>query len=257
MRLSFNSRLRIIVCLIAVTISVAATNPLSARQISSTSLAKPRSLLAYVFDERFSVLRAQPGTEAPFLRRLRTGHRVYLPIGQADLAPAKYRKVVVSRNVVGWMPAAALAAPGIPGDDEKLLRYASAQPNEKALIALRILTVHFDRSPLRARALLRLGQLAEAVSAGLSNRANRKLEKEELQLPDGIGEEDLFANYRGLDHLASFGIRFIYLKQSDRFLYRGEAYQEILRKHPGSPEAASAHQRLAEIKKSSAAENED
>ncbi len=255
MRTPFIHRSRIALSLFAVSVILCSTKHLQAQ--AQTAQAKPRSLFAYVFDERFSVLRTQPGTEAPFLRRLRVGHRVYVPLHQADPARAKYRKIVVSRNVVGWMPAAALAAPGIPGDDERLFRYALAQPDEEALIALRILTAHFDRSPLRPRALLKLGKIAEAISTKLSNRANRKLRKEELQLPEGLGEEDLFANYRGLDRFASFGIRFIYLKKSDRFLYRGEAYQEILRDYPHSPEASSARERLVEIRNLSAGENQN
>lgn len=252
----FTQRSRFLMCLAVILISLVVTNRLSAKDPPASSK-KSRSLLAYVFDERFSVLRTQPGAEAAFLRRLRVGHRVFIPTNGAETAHPKYRKVVVSRNVVGWMPAAALAAPGIAGDDEKLFRYALAQPDEKALIALRILTAHFDRSPLRARALLRLGQLADAVSARLSNRANRTLDKEELQLPDGIDEEDLFANYRGLDRFASFGVRFIYLRKSDRFLYCGEAFREILRRYPESQEAVPARERLVETNKLTQKEKEN
>ncbi|MBZ5553482.1 MAG: hypothetical protein LAO21_12230 [Acidobacteriia bacterium] len=206
-----------------------------------------KSLLAYVFDDRFSVVRSRPDVEAPFLRRLRVGHRVFLPLGGPPSRNVKYRRVVVSRKFSGWILAAAVVAPGLPGDDERLFRHAASQSREKAMIALKILTTHFDRTPLHAAALLRLGQLAEEEAGQLSVEANRKLAREERSLPEGLDEKELFANYRGLDRWASNGVRFIYHREKDRFVYHGEAYREIIRKFPGSPEAASARGRLAGI----------
>ncbi|MBZ5537403.1 MAG: hypothetical protein LAO31_15720 [Acidobacteriia bacterium] len=206
-----------------------------------------KSLHAYVFDDRFSVVRSRPDVKALFLRRLRAGHRVFLAVGGLPSKNVKYRRVVISRKLSGWIPAAAVVAPGLPGDDERLFRYAASQPREKAMVALKILTTHFDRTPLRATALLRLGQLAEEEAGQLTVEANRKLAREERSLPEGVDEEDLFANYRGLDRWASNGVRIIYHKERDRFVYSGEAYLEIIRKFPGSSEAASARERLAGI----------
>lgn len=205
---------------------------------------KPKSLLAYVIDERFSVVRTRPDATAHYLRRLRVGHRVFIPLPSNETAAAKFRRVTVSRNLTGWIMTTAIAAPGVRGDDERLFGFATTQPNDKALIALSILTAHFNHSPRRAEALLQLGKAAEQVAGQLSIRANRKLSKDEMALPEGIGEEDLFANYRGLDHFASFGIRFVYRKDTDRFLYRGDAYEEILRRYPKSPAAEGARTQL-------------
>lgn len=250
LRLSVSPRVNILmnssllaVLTFGITIAPAATLP------SETSKKKEtKSLLAYVFDERFSVVRARPDVEALYLRRLRVGHRVFILTPIPDATHSKFRRVVVSRNFTGWMLAAAVAAPGIAGDDEKLFRYAETQPDDKALIALKILTSHFDHSPRRPAALLRLAQLAEGVARQLSVRANRKLSQDELALPAGVDENDLFGNFRGLDHFSSYGIRFIYQKSSDRYLYCGDAYKEILRKYPHGSEATTARGRLKEMK---------
>jgi len=209
---------------------------------------QPKSLLAYVFDDRFSVVRSRPDAESGFLRRLRPGHRIFIAINSPDLGRAKFRRVTVSRNLSGWILAAAIAAPGVPGDDQKLFRYAESQPRDKGILALRILTTHFTRSRLRAAALLRLGQLAEEEARQLSIRANRKLTREELALPDGLEEMDLFANYRGLDHFAAQGIRFAYLAEKDHFVYNGDAYKEIVRRFPESAEAVTAREKLVELR---------
>jgi hypothetical protein len=230
----------LVISLIFTTTLFAAAVPAKTREKNGA-----KSLLAYVFDDRFSVVRSRPDVEAPFLRRLRVGHRVFLVVGGLPSRNVKYRRVVISRKLSGWILAAAVVAPGLPGDDERLFHYAASQPREKAMIALKILTTHFDRTPLRATALLRLGQLAEEEAGRLSAEANRKLAREERSLPEDLDEEDLFANYRGLDRWASNGVRFIY--HNDRFVYHGEAYLEIIRKFSGSPEATSARERLAGI----------
>lgn len=56
---------------------------LFAVEVPSKSAQKKRakSLLAYVYDDRISVVRARPEVEGPFLRRLRVGHRVFLVAG--------------------------------------------------------------------------------------------------------------------------------------------------------------------------------
>ena len=208
---------------------------------------EPKSYLAYVFDDRFSVVRTRPDVEAPFLRRLRVGHRVFLVAGNPSSRETRYRRVVVSRNLSGWMLGAAVAAPAVAGDDARLLRYALSQPREKALIALRILTTHFDRTPLRPAALLRLGQLAEEEAVQLSVRANRTLSREEPALPEDLNEQDLLANYRGLDRWTSNGIVFIYQGRGARYVYRGEAYREIVKRYSHAPEVAHARERLSEI----------
>jgi hypothetical protein len=213
----------------------------------STQKKRVKSLLAYVYDDRFSVVRARPEVEGPFLRRLRVGHRVFLVAGVVPPREGKFRRVVISRNLSGWILAAAIVAPGIPGDDEKLFQYAASQPREKALMVLRILMTHFERSPRRATALLRLGQLAEEEAEQLSVRANRALAHEKGSLPRGLDDRDFYANYRGLDRWASNGIRFIYKQERDRYVYQGDAYREIVKKYSGGPEAASARERLAGI----------
>lgn len=212
---------------------------------------EPRSLYAYVFDERFSVVRAKPDLNAFAIRRLRVGHRVFLLMQERTQAKTKFRRIVVSRRQVVWIPAAAIAAPGVPGDDEKLYRFALTQPADRALITLAILTRHFDRSLLRPSALLQLGKQAEEVARQISVRADRKFRPEDLSLSDGMEVSDLFANFSGLDRFESFGIKFAYETGSDRYVYRGDAYEELLRKYPRrleAKEAKEAKERLTKIR---------
>ncbi|MDD5543711.1 MAG: hypothetical protein PHX83_11110 [Acidobacteriia bacterium] len=229
-------------------ISAASWMQIRAADRPERTAAQPKSLLAYVFDERFSVVRSRPDVEAAYLRRLRTGHRVFIVSNENLRKNEKFRRVIVSSRFVGWMLNAALAAPGIPGDDEKLFRFAMQQPGERALIALKILTSHFEKSSLRPKALLQLGTLADQVAFQISNRANRKLNPEELKLPEGLDETDLFANYRGLDHFESFGIHFRYQAVSDQFAYSGDAYRELIRRYPKAGETVAAKERLRDIR---------
>lgn len=221
--------------------------PLMAAEKNSHSR-NPHSLHAYVFDERLSVIRAKPDLNAFALRRLRVGHRVFLLPADKTRPTSKFRRIVVSRHRVVWIPAAAIAAPGVPGDDEKLYRFASTQPAEKALITLAILTRHFDRSLLRPSALLELGKQAEEVARQISARADRRLNREDLTLPDGLEETDLFANFSGLDRYEAFGIKFVYEAAADRYAYRGDAYEELVRKYPKASEVKVAQERLARIR---------
>lgn len=236
--------LRFLCAVLIFFISTASWMQIRAAVRPESTAAQPKSLLAYVFDERFSVVRSRPDVEATYLRRLRTGHRVFIVFNEQSRRDTKFRRVVISSRFVGWMLSASLAAPGIPGDDEKLFRFAGKQSAERAVIALRILTSHFERSPLRPKALLQLGTLADQVALQISNRANRKLNPEELALPEGLDETDLFANFRGLDHFESFGIHFRYHASTDQFAYSGDAYRELIRRYPGAEETVVARDRL-------------
>ena len=52
-------------------------------------------------------------------------------------------------------------------------------------------------------------------------------------------------NYVGLDRYNKLGVKFNY--DSDRFVYDGAAYREILRKYSHSPEAAEARMLLEKL----------
>jgi hypothetical protein len=57
-------------------------------------------------------------------------------------------------------------------------------------------------------------------------------------------------NYVGLDRYNKLGITFDYDEASERLLYDGGAYYEILRNYPRSQEAIEARARLERLKQS-------
>jgi hypothetical protein len=58
-------------------------------------------------------------------------------------------------------------------------------------------------------------------------------------------------NYVGLDRYNKLGITFEYDEARERLVYDGDAYRELLKKYPRSPEAAEANTRLTTLKQAS------
>lgn len=207
--------------------------------------------VGYVFDDRLSVLRARPSTESRYLRRLRAGHKVWITRSVTNAHGVLFHRVAVSRHVHGWMLAAAVASPDFAGDDEKLFEYAQAHGEristlDESLLALKLLTDHFPRSKRRLTALTLLGEEADRQAERLTKSAERKLEKSAH--PSDVSEKDFYGSFRGLDHFELMGIKFLYDDANDRYLYRGDAHQKILREFSHTPEAAHAEERLKAIR---------
>ena len=88
-----------------------------------------------------------------------------------------------------------------------------------------------------------LGDAAEDAGAKLSREASRRVTETAATAP----EFSFFLNYSGLDRYNRQGVAFVFDNQSKRFHYDGEAWREILRRHPRAPEAAEARKRLGQL----------
>jgi hypothetical protein len=133
------------------------------------------------------------------------------------------------------------------GEDERVLSLADAADNGLDRIALcRLLSDHFNRSPLISRALLRLAEEAERAAASLTARARRRLSGLGL---DERGAREYYLSDTGLDRYSRLGVGFDFDEAAARYVYDGQAYRDIIRRFPRSPEARTARERLEVIAK--------
>jgi hypothetical protein len=63
-----------------------------------------------------------------------------------------------------------------------------------------------------------------------------------------LTKRDFLLNYAGLDRYNRIGVTFDYDATSDRIVYDGAAYGELLRRYPRSVEAQTASERLERLK---------
>jgi hypothetical protein len=128
------------------------------------------------------------------------------------------------------------------GEDERVLRLAEAADSGTDRILLcRLLIDHFNRSPLIARAMLKLAEEAERASVSLSARARRRLAG---LAGDDHRARDYYLNDAGLDRYSRLGVRFDFNEAASLYVYDGQAYRDIIRRFPRSAESAIARERL-------------
>jgi hypothetical protein len=202
---------------------------------------------AVVVDERLAALRDAPQLTATLVQRLGRGRAVSIigarRGGGGDGDGLNFYRVAVTRRTRGWLPAEAVVSPSRTGDDEKLLRLIRGSEEFDRVARARIFLDHFTRSPLRPAVLLLFGDEAEQAAAKLSRDAARRLDEREMAA-GGAPLESYFLNFNELDRYNKQGITFVFERAAKRFRYDGESWREILRRHPRSPEAAQARQRL-------------
>jgi hypothetical protein len=204
---------------------------------------------AVVFDERLSALRTQPDVKARLLYRLRRGRVVWIIKAARNRADgARFFRVTVTRRTRGWILAEALLRRGHLKDAERAIKLIEETRDNFARVQLARLCADESRNAAVApRALLLLGQAAEAAAAHLSREAKRR-----IGTPESNGElsrRQLWLNYHGLDRYNRLGITFDYAAASDQLVYDGGAYRELLRKYPRCAEADEARERLQSLGK--------
>jgi hypothetical protein len=203
---------------------------------------------AIVFDDRLSALRAQPDVKAALKQRLSRGRIVGILGASKNKSGSPFLRVALSRNVRGWILAAAIARLGSVADGEKIL--SAAAESKEDLVKARMARLCADelRSPAIApKALLALGQAAEHAAEKLSRDADRRLGDE---VPGGgISKRDFVLSFNGLDRFNRAGITFDYDEARDRIVYDGAAYRELLRRYPRSLETQPAREYLARLGK--------
>ena len=198
---------------------------------------------AIVVDERLAALRDAPRLTANLLQRLGRGRAVAIVGARRAGDGLNFYRVAVTRRTRGWLQADALASPARAGDDEKLLSLIRGSDEIDRIARARIFLDNFPRSPLRPAVLLLFGDEAEQAAAKLSRDAARRLDEREMAA-GGAPLESYFLNFNELDRYNKQGVTFVFERAAKRFRYDGESWREILRRHPRSPEAAQARQRL-------------
>ncbi|HEU0175892.1 MAG TPA: SH3 domain-containing protein [Blastocatellia bacterium] len=243
---SFNSQIRLIAVLAFALVAAITTTAQPGRKIF---LPGGR---AVIFDERLSALRAQPDVKAPLKQRMRRGRRVGILGAGAAKDGAKFFRVAVSRNTRGWVLADAVIRPGNAADAERLMRLIEDTKDEfmKARLA-RLCADEFRSTNFAPKALMILSEAAEGEAERLSRDAKRRAGEDG---PDtgpnaGLNRRDFMLNYAGLDRYNRIGVTFDYDAASDRIVYDGAAYRELLRRYPRSAEAQTAQARLATLEK--------
>lgn len=203
---------------------------------------------AVVFDDRLSALREQPNVKAALKQRLSRGRIVGILGTNKSRNGAPFLRVAVSRNVRGWMLAAALARLGSVADGEKILAAIAESKDDLTKARMARLCADEVRLPAIApKALLALGQAAEHAAEKLSRDADRRLGDD---VPaGGLSKREFVLSFNGLDRYNRAGVTFDYDEARDRIVYDGAAYRELLRRYPRSPEAQPARERLAHLGK--------
>lgn len=206
---------------------------------------------AVIFDERLSALRARPDVKAPLKQRMRRGRRVGVLGANTAKDGLKFFRVAVSRNTSGWVLADAVIRPGVAADAHRLMRLIEETKDEftKARLA-RLCADEFRATNFAPKALMILGETAEGAAERLSRDANRRVGGDESDAgPNaGLTKRDFLLNYSGLDRYNRIGVTFDYDATSDRIVYDGAAYGELLRRYPRSAEAQTASERLERLK---------
>jgi hypothetical protein len=208
-----------------------------------------------IFDERLSALRLQPDVKAQLKQRMRRGRRVGIIGAAVAKDGAKFFRVAVSRNTRGWVLADALIKPGAAADAERLMRLIEETKDEftKARLA-RLCADEFRSTNFAPKALIILGRAAEGEAEKLSRNAKRRVGEDDPETGPSVGQNagltrrDFMLNYAGLDRYNRIGVTFDYDATSDRIVYDGAAYRELLRRYPRSAEARAARERLASLK---------
>ena len=200
--------------------------------------------VAFVVDERLSALRDAPRLDANLLQRLGRGRVVAVAGARETRDGVTFLRVAVTSRTGGWVQADALVRPSVAGEDARLLRLVRGSAEFDRLARARIFLEAFPRSRLRPAALLDFGDAAEEAAARLSRDAARRLDAREMEA-GGAPLLSYFLNFNGLDRLNRIGVRYVFDSSTKQFHYDGAAWREILARHPRSPEAREARERLA------------
>jgi hypothetical protein len=200
---------------------------------------------AVVVDERLAALRDAPRPTANLLQRLGRG-RLLAVTGERAAGGVKYLRVSVTRRTGGWLQAEAVVRPSRAGDDARLLRLVRGSTEFDRLARAQLLLESFPRTALRPAALLVLGDAAAEAAGRLTREARRRLDPSEMEA-GGASFVSYFLNYNGLDRYRRLGVVFDFDRASGSYRYDGAAFREILRRHPRSPEAAEARERLGAL----------
>jgi hypothetical protein len=202
--------------------------------------------VAVVVDERLSAVRDAPQLSANLVQRLGRGRYVAVAGVRESKEGVTFYRVLLTRRTSGWLQSDAVVLPARAGDDARLVRLIRGSEEFGRIARARIFLDVFTRSPFRPTVLLLFGDAAAEAAEKLTRDAQRRLDAREMDA-GGATLASYYLNFNGLDRFNRAGVRFLYDNASKRFHYDGTAWQEILRRHPRSPEAAEARVRLSAL----------
>lgn len=195
-----------------------------------------------VIDERLSALRVQPDLKASLEQRLRRGRRVGILGAVRKKDGTTFLRIAISRNTRGWILADAVARPGSAADANRVINLMEEASDDFIRVRLARLFLEEFREPRFAPGvLLILGQTAERVAERLSRDARRRIGDEGDN--GKLGRAYYFLNFAGLDRYNRINVKFDYDEDSDRLVYDGAAYRELIRRYPRSAEAIMLKER--------------
>jgi hypothetical protein len=132
-------------------------------------------------------------------------------------------------------------------DAQKLMRLIEETRDDFTKVRLaRLCADEFRSMKFAPKALMILGEAAEGEAEKLSRDALRRIGDADMKtLPNaGLTRRGFILSYVGLDRYNRIGVTFDYDAASDRIVYDGEAYRELLRLYPRSAEAQTAREKL-------------
>lgn len=202
---------------------------------------------AVVIEERLSALRKQPDVKAPLEQRLRRGRAVGILGAKQGKDGQQFLRVAVSRNTRGWVLSEAVVKSGNSTDAERLSKLIEETTDDFTKTRLARLCVDEFRMTKQApHCLIMLGEAAEHAADRLTREAKRRVGDEEQSVGQSpnLTKRDYFLNFAGLDRYNRAGVTFDYDPTTDRILYDGEAYRELLRRYPKSAEAITVKEKI-------------
>ena len=195
--------------------------------------------LAIVVDERLAALRATPQLTGRLIRRLGRGRMVAVRSRKIGPDGITFFLVNVTSRTHGWIQREAVISPSYAGDDRRLLELIQRSQGFDRISRTRIFLDHFQRSPLRPKVLLLLGDAADEAAASLTKTAARKINDF-----DDAPELSYYLNHTSLDRYNRLRVTFLFDQSTKRLHYDGAAWREVIRRYPKSPEAVAARKCL-------------
>jgi hypothetical protein len=202
--------------------------------------------IAFIVDERLSLLRSEPGFDSQILKRISTGRAVTITASR-EVGGVLFYKLLIPPDEVGWIQAEAVVGKFRKGDDERLARLIQASEGFEQIERGMIFYDNYPASPLRPAILLLLGDLIEEAAVKLSDDAGKRLDRKEMAA-SGAPLVSFYLNFNLLDRYKRLGIKFVLNQNTLRFHYEGAAWRELAVKYTGSPEAQEAQVRLDSLK---------
>jgi hypothetical protein len=199
--------------------------------------------IGVVVDERLSALRASPDLSGKLIRRLGRGRFVSVRGWRKNSEGVIFYRVSVSSRTQGWIQREAIVSPMGRDEDKRLTALIEHSSDFDRIARARIFLDVFPRSTLRPKVLLLFGDAAEKAALRLTRDANRRI----TDLNEAVPLFTYFLNYSGLDRYNRQGIRFVFDRELKQFRYDGAAWQEVIRRYPTTPEAATARERLERL----------